>query len=137
MHQDPNARLRLTNKAFAVVLCLTAAAAILSVVGLHWLLEPVFGIEFVCAFSPFLWLLPGVLAGAGARVQANCIAAAGKPEWNMYVAIWVVSLNILGNIILIPIWGIDGAAMATSLAYMANAAVKVYLVKKTSSILGC
>lgn len=131
MHENPQARLRLTNKAFAGVGGLTAAAASLSVIALYFLLEPVFGAEFLDAFSPFMWLLPGIIAGAGARVQANCIAAAGKPEWNMYVAFGVVSVNIIGNVILIPIWGIEGAAIATSIAYMGNAAVKVVLVRKT------
>jgi O-antigen/teichoic acid export membrane protein len=131
MHENPQARLRLTNKVFAGVGGLTLAAAFLSAIALYFLLEPVFGAEFIDAFSPFLWLLPGVIAGAGARVQANCIAAAGKPEWNMYVAFGVVSVNIIGNVVLIPIWGIDGAAIATSIAYMGNATVKVFLVRRT------
>ena len=131
MHENPKARLRLTNKAFAGVAGLTAAAAGLSAVALYWLLEPVFGPDFTGAFSPFLWLLPGIIAGAGARVQANCIAAAGRPEWNMYVAVGVVSVNIIGNVILIPACGIDGAAIATSIAYMVDAAVKVCLVQLT------
>lgn len=134
MHENPKARLQLTKKAFAGVAGLTATAAGLSAMALYWLLEPVFGPDFIGAFSPFLWLLPGIIAGAGARVQANCIAAAGKPEWNMYVAFGVVSLNVIGNVILIPVWGIDGAAIATSIAYVANAAVKVVLVKKTVCI---
>ena len=131
MYKDPLARLRLTNKAVLGVLLLTAAAAFLSAFLLFVLIEPIFGPEFVGALSPFLWLLPGIIAGAGARVQSNCIAAAGKPEWNMYVAIGVVTLNIIGNVILIPIWGIDGAAIATSLAYMANAGIKLFLVRRT------
>jgi O-antigen/teichoic acid export membrane protein len=130
MHENPQARLHLTNKAFAGVLGLTLAAAFLSAIALYYLLEPVFGAEFLEAFSPFLWLLPGVIAGAGARVQANCIAAAGKPEWNMYVSFGVVSLNIIGNVILIPVWGINGAAMATSGVYMVNAVVKLFLVRR-------
>jgi O-antigen/teichoic acid export membrane protein len=134
MHENPQARLRLTNKAFAGVGGLTLAAALLSAVALHFLLEPVFGAEFLDAFYPFIWLLPGIIAGAGARVQANCIAAAGKPEWNMYVAFGVVSLNILGNMLLIPIWSIDGAAIATSIAYIANAVVKLLLIRKTLKI---
>ena len=41
-----------------------------------------------------------------------------------------VSLNVIGNIVLIPVWGIDGAAIATSAAYMVDAAVKVCLVRR-------
>ena len=131
MHEDPVARLRLTNRSFRVVLFLTAGAGGFCAFALHWLLVPVFGAAYAEAMNAFLWLLPGVIAGAGARVQSNCIAAAGKPEWNMYVAVLVVTTNVVLNIMLIPGFGIVGAAMATSAAYAANAAVKYYLVRKT------
>ena len=131
MHGDPAARLRLTNRSFGVVVLLTAVAGGVGAVALHWLLVPVFGAEYAEAMNAFLWLLPGIIAGAGARVQSNCIAAAGKPEWNMYVAVVVVTSNVVLNIVLIPAFGIVGAAMATSAAYAANAGVKYYLVRRT------
>jgi len=131
MSADPPARLRLTNRGFWVVLLLTASAGAFGAIALHWLLVPVFGAEYDEAMGVFLWLLPGIIAGAGSRVQSNCIAAAGKPEWNMYVAILVVSTNVILNIILIPVLGITGAAIATSIAYISNAVVKFFLVLKT------
>lgn len=78
--------------------------------------------------------LPGVFAGAGARVRSNCIAAAGKPEWNMYVAVLVVTTNVVLNVMLIPAFGIVGAAWATSGAYVANAFVKGFLVRITLNL---
>ena len=136
MHEDPAARLRLTNRTFGVVLLLTAVAGGLGALTLHWLLVPVFGREYAEAMDAFLWLLPGIIAGAGARVQSNCIAAAGKPEWNMYVAVSVVTTNVVLNIMLIPAFGIVGAAMSTSASYAANAAVKYYLVRRMGPTVG-
>lgn len=129
MHQDPKARLALTNKGFLVVSAITAAASIGLAFALWWLISPVFGEEYVEALPAFLWLLPGVIAGAGSRIYANCIAAAGKPEWNMYSAIGVVAINVAGNIMLVPEYGIVGAAWATSVAYCFNAVVKFYMVR--------
>ncbi|MEX0373683.1 oligosaccharide flippase family protein [Spiribacter roseus] len=131
MHTDPAARLALTGKAFVAVSTLTAAASAVTATALYWLLRPIFGDEYWAALPAFLWLLPGIVAGAGARVQSNCIAAAGKPEWNMYVAVGVVSLNVVGNILLVPTYGIIGAAWATSGAYVLNAIVKGWLVHRT------
>lgn len=130
MHQNPKARLTLTNKGFLVVSAITAAASIGLAVALWWLISPVFGEEYVEALPAFFWLLPGIIAGAGSRIYANCIAAVGKPEWNMYVAIGVVTINIAGNIAFIPEHGIVGAAWATSIAYCFNAAFKFWLIKK-------
>jgi O-antigen/teichoic acid export membrane protein len=132
MHQNPKARLALTNKGALTVAGLTAFASIVMSIGLYWLIAPVFGDEYTGALAAFFWLLPGIIAGAGARVQSNCIAASGRPEWNMYVAVGIVSINVMGNILLIPRYGIVGAACATSLAYCFNAAIKFFLVKVAS-----
>jgi len=134
MHQNPEARMALTNKGFLVVSSITGLASIGVAIALYWLISPVFGEEYVEALPAFLWLLPGIIAGAGSRIYANCIAAAGKPEWNMYSSIGVVTINVIGNILLVPKYGIVGAAWATSLAYVLNAVVKFWLSRKTISV---
>lgn len=130
MHCDPETRLALTQKAVLIVFALTAVASIVLVIGLERLVVPIFGEQYIGILLAFLWLLPGVIAGAGARVYSNCIAAAGKPEWNMYSALFVVIVNIIGNILLVPEYGIAGAAGATSLAYCLNAFVKLLLIRR-------
>jgi O-antigen/teichoic acid export membrane protein len=131
MHDDPISRLALTQKSYLVVLSITAMAGGVATFALYWLLGPVFGEEYQEAFPVFLWLLPGIIVGAGSRVQANCIAAAGKPEWNMYVSMGLVTMNVAGNIMLIPTYGIQGAAGVTSGVYVVNAAIKQFLVRRT------
>ena len=83
MHQNPKARMALTNKGFLVELfSITASASIGVAIALYWLIGPVFGEEYVEALPAFLWLLPGIIAGAGSRIYANCIAAArGSLKW--------------------------------------------------------
>ena len=117
-----------------MVSSITGLASIGVAIALYWLISPVFGEEYVEALPAFLWLLPGIIAGAGSRIYANCIAAAGKPEWNMYSSIGVVTINVIGNILLVPKYGIVGAAWATSLAYVLNAVVKFWLSRKTISV---
>jgi len=131
LHDDRNARLLLTRSSALIVSTITLFGALFVAGLLKWMIESIFGSDYSGALPPFLWLLPGIIAGSGARVQSNCIAAAGHPEWNMYVAVFVLILNIGGNIVLIPIYGIIGAAIATSLAYLFNAAAKYYLVGRT------
>jgi len=131
MSDRPKKRLELANKGFILVATITALTSGMAALVLYWFIGPVFGDAYRDALPAFFWLVPGVVLWAGARVQSNCIAAAGKPEWNMYVSIGVLSINITGNILLIPDYGIVGAALATSLAYTFDALVKYFLVKKT------
>ena len=88
------------------------------------------------ALPILLWLLPGIIAGAGERIYSNCIAAAGKPEWNMHVSFLVVLLNIIFNIVLIPKYGLLGAAWATSAVYLFSAMIKFSLVRRTLQLTG-
>lgn len=134
MHENPEARLALTNKGFWIVAGLTAAAGITAATALYWLISPIFGKQYEEAWPAFVWLLPGIILGAGARIHSNCIAAAGKPEWNMYVAVGVVLVNVVANFLLIPRYSLVGAAWATSLAYGFNAIIKFWLVRKTVTV---
>lgn len=134
MHDDPEGRLALTRRGFWAVSGVTTLASVVAGAALYWLIKPVFGDEYSGALPAFFWLIPGIIALAGARVQSNCIAAAGKPEWNTYVAVVVVALNVGGNILLVPKHGIVGAAWATTAAYLTNALVKQYLVQKTTAM---
>ena len=130
MHKTPEARMALTNKGFLIVSAITALASIGLLIALWWLIAPIFGEEYLEALPAFLWLLPGVIAWAGSRIYANCIAAAGRPIWNLYVSLCVVAINIVGNVLLIPKHGIVGAAWATSVAYFFDAMAKAVLVRR-------
>ena len=80
----------------------------------------IFGKQFLGAFTPLLLLLPGIVLGALLRILANDIAARGHPELNMYTSCLILIINIIGNIALIPRYGINGAAIATSIAYASS-----------------
>jgi len=136
MHHDSKARLKLTNKFFWLVSVVTTILGGLAGLLLYFFLKPIFGENYVSALPVFFWLLPGIIAGAGERIYSNCIAAAGKPEWNMYVSFLVVLLNIIFNIVLIPKYGLLGAAWATSAVYCFNALIKFSLVRRTLQLTG-
>lgn len=91
-----------------------------------------YGANFAPATSALLWLLPGILVGNVSRVLANDIAARGKPEFNLYAALVVVSINVIANIFLIPLYGIEGAAIATTLAYIVDGIVKLGIYSHVS-----
>lgn len=107
------------------VLVLTGLASLLLVA----LAEPVVRIMFGPAFYgavPVLYALtPGIILWAGGRVLANDVASRGKPEFNLYISLVVLTTNLLGNLILIPSFGLLGAAIATSLAYLVDFILKL------------
>lgn len=114
------------------VMAATLMGGVLLAVLAYPCIELLFGQDYIDAVIPLMVLLPGVLAISGAKVLANDIAARGRPELNMYTSWGVVLVNLTGNIIMIPRYGLLGAAAATSIAYILNLLLRLVLYSKLS-----
>ncbi len=132
LNKDERKRQQLTPLIVRWVLLVSAIGTVMMAALASPFIRLLYGEEFIPAIGALLWLLPGILMGSMARVLANDIAARGKPELNLYVAFLVVSVNVVANVILIPIFGIKGAALATTIAYTVNAVVKLWLYSNIS-----
>ena len=134
LNKDEVKRRELTPFIARWVLVITLAAA-----GTTWFIIPyvilfLYGEDFMGAVLPFRILLIGITIGASSRVLANDLAARGRPELNFYAALVIVTINISLNVLLIPKYGMKGAAIATTSAYSVNFFIKIFLYKYLS---GC
>lgn len=109
------------------------ASGLLAVVA-EPLIEILFGPAFQGAWIVLIVLLPGVVLISGGRVIANDLAARGRVGTNLYLAILTLVLNTVGNILLIPPFGIIGAAVATSLAYTSDFLVRLTIMNRISRV---
>lgn len=130
LHQEDVKRVELIAKAFKVVIILTLVASLLLSIFGYYAIGLFFGEDFLDAYYAILFLIPGVVFGAGSKILGNAIAAKGKPEINMYTSVFAMVLNIILNIFLIPEYGFIGAAIATSISYTANSILKVWIVNR-------
>ena len=55
------------------------------------------------------------------KLIAADLSGRGKPQYSMYISIFTVVLTILLDLLLIPKANIQGAAVASSIAYLASA----------------
>jgi O-antigen/teichoic acid export membrane protein len=76
-----------------------------------------FGEEFAPAVEPLLLLLPGVLGFALARPIFAIGQGKGEIKQLVLATGGAAGLNLLLNLLLIPRYGIQGAAIATSIGY--------------------
>ena len=102
------------------------AALVLAILG-GYIISLIFGPHFDDALLPLWILLPGIVLTSASRILANDIAARGRPELNMYTSLIVVIVNVVGNIVLIPTYGLPGAAAATTIAYTLNIAFRLFI----------
>lgn len=77
----------------------------------------VFGEQFLPGVVPFQILLMGVLLIMLAKINNTVLAAIGRPSIVMQVTVLSSALNVILNIVLIPTYGIYGAASATTVSY--------------------
>jgi len=72
---------------------------------------------FIPAVGPLRWLLPGIfILSIGKTVVAELVAKE-KIHYTLWAGIGAVVANIIGNLVLIPVMGISGAALASSISY--------------------
>lgn len=130
--KDEDSRRTLTPIITRWVLLATLLSGIFLAVVANWLIFVVFGDSYSGALTALWMLLPGIIFASAARVLANDIAARGRPELNMYTAFFVLVINVIGNLFLIPLYGLVGGAAATSIAYTLNLVLRLKMYEDLS-----
>ena len=107
---------------------------IFGLIGLGYpLIYFLYGSEFINAYYVFLVLSFGLLADALARGLATWMKGSGRPHLLSWASGASLVVNIVLNFLLIPIWGIYGAAMASVISYTLRAAILLALFTKLSN----
>jgi stage V sporulation protein B len=95
------------------------------------ILTTVFGTDFDVAATPLCVLLVArVLRGGTAVPIGNVIPAIGRPDLNFKIELIGAGMNVGLNILLIPRYGILGAAIATTVSLVIGAAIFLIFVLK-------
>ncbi|HVU72458.1 MAG TPA: polysaccharide biosynthesis C-terminal domain-containing protein [Mycobacteriales bacterium] len=91
-----------------------------------WLISPIFGAAYHHALAPLAVLLCGTIAFAPASVLAQYLTISlGRPGATLRAALLAATTTAVLTLVLVPLWGATGAAVATSLGYAAGVAVGV------------
>ncbi|MCB4757353.1 MAG: flippase [Elusimicrobia bacterium] len=92
--------------------------------------------KFLESSAVIRWLLPGTLALCLSKIIGSDLSGRGFPQYGTYSSIISLILNVVLNIILIPRFGIRGAAAASSISYIVNALVLFFLFRMQTGISG-
>jgi O-antigen/teichoic acid export membrane protein len=116
-----------------VTLAITAIASILVLIITPVLIPLAFGEQFSESVMPIFLLLPGIIIFSSVKIIASDIAARGHPILNSYSSGLVLICNVILNIVLIPKFGLNGAAISTSAAYLIQWLFCAYFHARLSS----
>jgi len=81
--------------------------------------EWLFSGEFSDIHTIILLIAPGIVFFSAHTVLANYFSGTGKPKYNLYASLIGLSVTIVSAFVLIPLLGIRGAAITTTLTYTA------------------
>lgn len=123
----------ITNKcmriSFGIIIICTLILALIS----RPLILILYGAKFERSINALLLLLPGICLFSVSKVLASCIAGLGRVDINLKISVLVCFITVICDISLIPIFNINGASIATSLTYIAHAALTLGAYRKLTS----
>lgn len=99
-----------------------------------FIIQLLYGSEYLPAVEPLRWLLPGIIAFGIVRVAGAHLL--GRNQLMAITALtgFAMILNVILNLSLIPILGINGAALASSVTYILNAFGAAWLVSREGHV---
>jgi len=95
--------------------------------------RPVFGSDFSDVPDAMALLMPGIVALSGTKVLSSYIFSQGQVVLNSVAALVALVATLALDAVLIPEFGVDGAAAASSVAYAASLLVTLYFYRQISS----
>ncbi|MDY6828458.1 MAG: oligosaccharide flippase family protein [Pseudomonadota bacterium] len=115
-HERPDDRLiPLVLRSVWTLMCV--AAIVMALLG-DALIELLFGSAYLPGYLPLLWLLPGLVALSLCGIFRLYLLGRNRPGVASAVGGLAAVANVVLNLIFIPAWGLSGAALASSLAYV-------------------
>jgi O-antigen/teichoic acid export membrane protein len=93
-----------------------------------------FGSAFMPAVVPLWVLLPGVVALGLDKPIASYQLGRGRPQISLYVAMFATPITIAAYVLLIPRYGIVGAAAGSTISYVATTAIEIVYLHRVSPL---
>jgi len=118
------------NKIYKYAFILTIPFALVVFVFSELILKVLFGVGFISGGVALKILAIGATLFSVAAINNNITVAIGKPRQVTKIILLAAALNFVLNLLLIPSYGIIGAALATSFAYLVVLVLSTYNVSK-------
>jgi O-antigen/teichoic acid export membrane protein len=116
-------------KAFRSVAVISLSALAVAAIAGPPLLIVVFGAPFDASIGPFLWLLPGTLGYVAVAIFSSALVASSWPGLSSLGPLVSLGLGLVLDVVLIPPYGAEGAAIAASAALLAGGATALVLYR--------
>jgi O-antigen/teichoic acid export membrane protein len=123
-----------TNLLIRVSLVLVLTAALILAATAHFIIPFLFGNEFQGSITPFRILLIGIVPFTATTILSSFFAGSGSIRINLITSVLGFVTCLIADLLLIPVLGSIGAAIAACFGYIVGTSIIVgYYMKYTGS----
>jgi O-antigen/teichoic acid export membrane protein len=115
-----------------LLIALAAAAAVGALA--PFAIPLIFGDAFERSVQAVWWLLPGTVLLCGSKVLTSYFFSQGRPGVNTGITAVSLAITLGADFALIPAYGVNGAAAASSVGYAAHFAAALYFWRRISGL---
>lgn len=94
-----------------------------------WILSILFGDVFKDSAPALQLLLPGILFSGATKMLSQLVVQRGQQSFSLLATAIGAAFTIALDLLLIPIWGIKGAALASTLSYLLILSVILLVIR--------
>ncbi|MFZ5945159.1 MAG: oligosaccharide flippase family protein [Bacillota bacterium] len=123
-------RLKTVNKVYPFVV----AAGVMAIAFFPVICFLFFDQDYLKGLIPFSILILGMVISFRLLVYGNILSQGGYPGRETMVTFFTVSCNFILNVVMIPTWGMEGAAVSTALATLVNALIIKFFAKSVYGV---
>jgi O-antigen/teichoic acid export membrane protein len=110
---------------------LFGAIALVAIPLFPWAVEVLMGNpEYRAGWLPFGLLIGGIVVSAGYQPFFQTLLMANRPGWHNAFMLATLLANVIGNGLLIPRYGMEGAALATAGSFVVSVFVLKAIVRR-------
>jgi O-antigen/teichoic acid export membrane protein len=133
-HLNSDVATSFTAKVCRNTLFMTTIAALGLCVVARIVIYIAYGAPFLASVGPLRILLIGIVALSLSKVITSDLAGRGKPYYVSYLAAISLVITIALDFLLIPRWGINGAAFASTVSYFASGLMAIFWYRKETNV---
>lgn len=121
-------------KLLRVSLVFLVTGSILFALTSKWIVPFIYGNEFQSASEVINLLLPGIILVVIIQILHASLSGRGYPLVGIRIFILAIIVNIVLNVLLIPIYGINGAAISSTISYAIGGFGYAYVFAKRTQL---
>lgn len=121
------------NKVTRVTFHIILLCAVILILISKPLVKLLLGKDFGPSVEPLRWIMPGIVLFSISNILSSYIAGIGKIEKNIIASSVSCIVTVVLDLTLIPLMGVSGAAIASSISYMVFTVIIVIFYKNITS----